>query len=176
MKQTVRRAITMTTLGLASAAGAAQQRPNILFIPVDDLKPLLGCYGHEQVKTPHIDALARRGTVFLRAYCQQAVCGPTRASLLTGLYPDKTRVYDLKTRMRDINPDILSLPQYFRQNGYITAGLGKTFDPRCVDKDNDAPSWSLPYGARTFPLVYNPNFPNPAAGGYQNPAVRALVK
>ena len=122
-------------------------RPNILFIPSDDLKPLLGCYGDKTIKTPNIDRLAARGTIFRNNMCQQAICGPTRASLMTGMYPDHTRVWDLATRMRDVNPDILSLPQYFRQQGYETTGIGKTFDGRCVDGQLDAPSWSIPYGS-----------------------------
>lgn len=123
------------------------EKPHILFIPVDDLKPMLGCYGDSIIKTPNIDRLAASGVVFLNNSCQMAVCGPSRASLLTGMYPDYTKVWDLKTKMRDIHPDILSLPQYFRQQGYTTAGVGKTFDSRCVDGPEflDKPSWSIPY-------------------------------
>ncbi|MEM1295498.1 MAG: sulfatase [Verrucomicrobiota bacterium] len=120
-----------------------------MFIPIDDLKPMLGCYGDEAIQTPNIDRLAGRGTVFLNNACQMAVCGPSRASLMTGLYPDQTGVWDLRTKMREVNPDVLTLPQYFRTQGYQTTGLGKTYDPRCVDnaKDLDAPSWSIPYGS-----------------------------
>lgn len=123
------------------------QKTNVLFIPVDDLKPMLGAYGDPLIKTPNIDRLAKTGTVFLNTSCQQAICGPTRASLLTGMYPDHTQVWDLRTKMRDINPDILTIPQYFKSQGYITAGVGKTFDNRCVDngQDMDKPSWSIPY-------------------------------
>lgn len=123
------------------------QKINVLFIPVDDLKPMLGAYGDQLVKTPNIDLLAKNGTVFLNASCQQAICGPARASLLTGMYPDHTQVWDLRTKMRDINPDILTIPQYFKNQGYVTAGVGKTFDNRCVDngQDMDKPSWSIPY-------------------------------
>lgn len=121
------------------------RKPNILFLPVDDLKPLLGCYGEMRIQTPNIDRLARRGSFFLNNHCQQAVCGPTRASLMTGCYPDTTGVWDLKTKMRDVHPDILTLPQYLSQNGYETTGVGKTYDPRCVDKKFDEPSWTQPY-------------------------------
>ena len=72
-----------------------QEKPNILFIAVDDLKPILGCYGAPLIKTPNIDRLATLGTVFQNTYCQQAISGATRASVLTGLRPDKTQVYDL---------------------------------------------------------------------------------
>jgi len=161
--------ITGVTVGTAALkVAAAANRPNILFIPVDDLKPLLGCYGDPVMKTPNIDRIARRGTVFLHNACQQAVCGPSRASLMTGRYPDSTGVFDLKTRMRDINPDILTLPQYFRQHGYETVGMGKTFDPRCVDKNLDKPSWSVPYLKMFGPEYYAPGYGKPV-GGYQDP-------
>jgi len=133
--------------GSTSAIAAGQEAPNVLFIAVDDLKPMLGCYGDEMIKTPNIDRLAAQGTVFLNAHCQQAVCGPTRASLLTGLRPDTTKVWDLKTRIRDILPDVVTLPQYFKQNGYTSVGTGKIFDPRSVDDQtvDDPASWSRPY-------------------------------
>ncbi len=111
----------LASIGILAQAGlsfspllAQNEKTNILFIAVDDLKPILGCYGDTLVKTPNIDRLAARGTVFLQNYCQQAVCGPTRASLLTGRRPDYTKVWDLKTRMRDVNPDILSLAAVFQ--------------------------------------------------------------
>ena len=92
------------------------KKPNVLFITVDDLKPILGCYGDPFVKTPNIDRFAKEGVVFTNAYCQQAVCGPSRASFLTGMRPDYTGVWDLETEMRNINPEILSMPQFFKQN------------------------------------------------------------
>ena len=130
-----------------STLWATSTSPNVLFIAVDDLKPLLGCYGDEHVKSPHIDSLAKVGTTFLNAHCQQAVCGPSRASLMTGRLPDYTKVWDLKTRMRDMNPTIVTIPQYFRNHGYEAVGIGKIYDPRCVDgyTQNDAPSWSKSY-------------------------------
>jgi iduronate 2-sulfatase len=143
--------INIAMLGLATVPSLAQNsqakqvKPNILFIAVDDLKPILGCYGDKLVKTPNIDRLAKRGTIFMTNYCQQAVSGPTRASLMTGMRPDHTGVWDLATKMRDVNPDILSMPQYFISNGYQTAGIGKVYDNRCVDGDLDKPSWSIPY-------------------------------
>ena len=94
------------------------QQKNILFIAVDDLKPLLGAYGHKDVKTPNIDKLAANGFVMQNNHCQQAVCGPSRASVLTGKRPDYTQIWDLKTHIRKINPDIVTMPQYFKQQGY----------------------------------------------------------
>ena len=132
-------------IALPAVLHAADRKPNILFIAIDDLKPVLGCYGITLIKTPNIDRLAKMGTVFMSNYCQQAVCGPTRASIMTGKRPDYTQVWDLKTKMRDINPDILSLPQHLISQGYSTQGIGKIYDSRCVDKKMDEPSWSVPF-------------------------------
>ncbi len=154
----------------------AQQKnkPNILFIAIDDLKPILGCYGNTMVKTPNIDRLAKMGTVFMSNYVQQAVCGPTRASLMTGKRPDYTKVWDLKTRMRDINPDILSLPQHLITQGYTTQGIGKVYDQRCVDKELDKPSWSVPYYKTNN--KYFGSFGEPAEGRYQLPETKVLAE
>lgn len=144
----------------------AQEAKNVLFIAVDDLKPLLNCYGESQIYSPNIDKLANSGTVFLNNHCQQAVCAPSRASLLTGLRPDNTKVWDLHTIMRDYVPNVLTMPQYFRQKGYETVAFGKIFDPRSVDKDLDKLSWSIPYKS-----VNTSNFPEkfgvPFAGRWQ---------
>jgi iduronate 2-sulfatase len=153
---------------LAAALVSAQpRRPNILFIAVDDLKPEIGAYGSRIARTPHIDRLAAAGTVFLSNYCQQALCGPTRASLLTGMRPDHTEIWNMRVRMRDINPDILTLPQYLASQGYTTLGIAKVFDPRCVDDYNDRPSWTIPYLA-TDPRYLAPGIRYPAAGKYQS--------
>jgi iduronate 2-sulfatase len=150
----------------------AQQKskPNILFFAVDDLKPILGCYGNTQIKTPNIDRLAKMATVFNNNYCQQAVCGPTRASIMTGKRPDNTGVWDLKTRMRDVHPDILSLPQHLITQGYSTQGIGKIYDNRCVDKQMDAPSWSVPYYNyfKTEEKYYAKETGAPLSGQYQS--------
>ncbi len=135
--------LLVAQLRLWAASGANPL--NVLFIAVDDLKPTLGCYGDTLVYSPHIDSLASRGTVFWNNYCQQAVCAPSRASLLTGWRPDRTQVWDLKTLIRDKNPDVVTLPEYFKEHGYETAAVGKVFDPRSVDKEHDAVSWTLPY-------------------------------
>jgi len=152
-----------------------KEKPNVLFIAIDDLKPILGCYGNKIIKTPNIDRLANMGTVFLNNYCQQAVCGPTRASLMTGKRPDYTKVWDLKTTMRSVNPDIVSIPQYFASQGYSTQGIGKVYDPRCVDKKIDEPSWTVPY-YKTDLKYYADGFEEPILGRYQLPETRALAE
>ncbi len=152
-----------------------KSKPNILFIAIDDLKPILGCYGDKMIKTPNIDRIAKNGTVFFANYCQQAVCGPTRASIMTGRRPDYTKIWDLKTKMRDMNPDILSIPQYFISQGYSTQGIGKVYDIRCVDKDIDKPSWSVPY-YQTDKSLYSKQTGEPAINYYQNPVTKELAK
>ena len=139
--------LLMALASVPTIVAGEDNRQNVLFIAVDDLKPVLGCYGDQTVITPSIDRIAKGGTVFLNAQCQWPVCGPTRASLMTSLRPEATGVMDLKTSMRAKNPDVLTLPQHFKNNGYTTAGAGKIYDPRCVDdkKTIDEPSWSLPF-------------------------------
>jgi len=131
--------------GNKTDTGTEQKKMNVLFIAVDDMKPDLGCYGDNFVVSPNIDKLAEEGVVFANNQCQQAVCGPSRASLLTGWRPDRTEVWDLHTLIRDRNPDVVTLPQYFKQHGYQTAARGKIFDLRSVDTMHDKISWSSPY-------------------------------
>lgn len=131
----------LTPLAAVRGADTAVKRPNVLFIAVDDLRPELGCYGNAVAKTPNIDRLAGGGTVFNRAYCQQAVCSPSRSSLVTGRRPDATRVWDLETHFRVALPDTVTLPQYFKANGYHTAALSKIFHPGF----EDGRSWSEPH-------------------------------
>src|SRR6476660_5479470 len=122
-----------------SCSAAEAKKYNVLFIAVDDLKPLLGCYGAAGVKSPNIDSIAARGLAFNRAYCQQAVCSPTRTSLLTGHRPDSTGVYDLQTHFRNAGlPDVVTLPQHFKNNGYHTQSLSKIYHGGY----DDPPSWS----------------------------------
>ncbi len=133
--------VTMAMPAGCGSSAPAPERPNILFIPVDDLRPELGAYGHAHVRSPNIDRLAREGVLFDRAYTQSAVCNTSRASLLTGRRPDSIRVWDLQTDFRTTVPDAVTLPQYFRANGYTTVGIGKTFHntlPDAVSWDEDA--------------------------------------
>lgn len=150
------------------------KKPNILFIAVDDLKPTMGVYGDSFAITPNIDAIAKNGTTFLNNHVQQAICGPSRASVLTGKRPDYTKVWDLKTKMRDINPHILTIPEHFKNNGYQTIGLGKIYDPRCVDKDKDKPSWSVPH-IKESTFKYPKGFKSPALGFYQSKEITTKV-
>ncbi len=132
--------------GVGLAARNRHCPKNVLLIAVDDLKPVLGCYGDSAARTPHIDALGADGVIFRRAYCQQAVSGPTRASLLTGLRPDEVGVTELNTWMRAKNPDVVTLPQAFREAGYETRSVGKIFHG--AKNSLDERSWSEP------PLLY----------------------
>ncbi|MEL6672822.1 MAG: sulfatase [Bacteroidota bacterium] len=102
-------------------------KPNVLFISIDDLRPALGVYGDSIAHTPHIDQLAAEGMTFRQTFCQAAVCAPSRASLMTGLRPDSTRVWHLGDKFREINPQTVTMPQYFAQHGYHTVNLGKIF-------------------------------------------------
>ncbi len=115
-------------LGAAAQSRAAARRPpNILFISVDDLNTDLSCYGHPLVQSPHIDALARRGVRFDRAYCQYPVCNPSRTSLLAGRYPEATGVLDNRAKPHELAKDAVFLPAFLRRNGYFTARVGKIY-------------------------------------------------
>ena len=124
--------------------------PNILFIIVDDLRPELGCFGSDFVKTPHIDRMAERGLVFNRAYCQQAVCNPSRASLLTGLRPDTLMIWNNEASFRKFNPAVKTIPQYFSRSGYKSIKVGKIFHNNRPDPD----SWSEPESPIPINQVY----------------------
>jgi iduronate 2-sulfatase len=128
----------------AQADTTASARLNVLFIACDDLRNDLGCYGDTLVKTPNLDRLAQRGLVFNRAYCQQALCNPSRASLLTGRRPDSLRIWDLPTHFRATMPEIVTLPQHFKNNGYFTQNIGKIFHNFRQEIPGDPASWSVP--------------------------------
>ncbi|WP_316767676.1 sulfatase [Pedobacter frigiditerrae] len=120
----------------------AQKKTNVLFIVVDDLRPALGSYDDKNASSPNIDQLAANGTLFTNAYCQQAVCAPSRASFMTGKKPDHTQVWNLETHFRKALPNVVTLPQYFKNNGYYTRQIGKIYhDPKVAQ---DPLSWSVP--------------------------------
>jgi iduronate 2-sulfatase len=162
-----------TVASTATQNAAPLSQYNILFIAVDDLKPDIASFGFKETKTPNIDKLAQASTIFNGNYCQQAVCAPTRASLLTGLRPDKTQVWDLQTLIRAKNPDVTTLPQYLKANGYNTMAMGKIFDPRSVDKDHDAVSWTVPYKNK---FKYPEGYEDIVVEAYQSPEMKARFK
>ena len=116
------------------------QSPNILFISIDDLRPSLGAYGDEYAVTPNLDQFASEGITFRNTFCQAAVCAPSRASLMTGIRPDSTRVWHLGDKFREINPHAVTMPQYFNKYGYYTVNLGKIFHNYMPD----SASWDEP--------------------------------
>jgi len=142
-KQAMRQILVLTMLLTWTAPIHAMElrKPNILFIAVDDLRCELGCYGVAAIQSPNIDRLASRGVVFQRAYCQQAVCNPSRVSLMTGLRPDTTRVWDLVTDFRTTIPDAVTIPQHFRTHGYRALSYGKVFHNTFPDNV----SWDEPH-------------------------------
>ncbi|MEO6804386.1 MAG: sulfatase [Granulicella sp.] len=153
---TRRELLAMTSIGIAGTllpealASSVQGAPghsstvikpmNVLFIAVDDLRPQMNCYGHKQMVTPNFDKLAAGSTIFRSNYCQQAVCSPSRTSMLTGCRPDTTKVYDLVKFFRETLPDVVTLPQHFKKHGYFAEAVGKIFH----EDLNDPASWSIP--------------------------------
>ncbi len=142
-----RREWLAAALGAALHAQTPRRRPNVLFLAVDDLNDWVGALaGHPQTVTPHIDALAKRGVTFRRAYCQAPSCNPSRASLMTGLLPSTTGVYTNGDVWRDGAPDAVTLPQHFGRNGYSVLGGGKIFH----GSQNEAASWQAYYNFDGF--------------------------
>ncbi|XP_068268032.1 iduronate 2-sulfatase [Nyctibius grandis] len=128
------------------AAAGPGDGMNVLFIVVDDLRTVLGCYGDKLVKSPNIDQLASQSIMFSNAYAQQAVCAPSRVSFLTGRRPDTTRLYDFYSYWRVHAGNYSTMPQYFKENGYVTLSVGKVFHPGVSSNySDDYPySWSIP--------------------------------
>lgn len=118
---------------------ALQAKPNVLFIAIDDLRPELGCYGSPIAQSPHLDELAKEGMCFDRAYCQQAICSPSRASLMTGARPDQIGVIENTAYFRQLNPEVVTLPQHFISQGYEAVYCGKIYHGRMTDERH---SWS----------------------------------
>ncbi|MGA9639188.1 sulfatase-like hydrolase/transferase, partial [Flavobacterium sp.] len=144
--------IGLSLIGIFGILQAQEKpKPNILFIGVDDLRPELGCYGSDVAISPNLDKLASQGILFDKAYCQQAICGPSRASLLTGYRPETSGVYHNYIKFREANPDVITLPQHFKNNGYETVYYGKIFHHGDLD---DQLSWSIPPGKDKAPQGY----------------------
>ena len=123
--------ITALNIGLSFG----QEQPNVLIFLVDDLRNDLGCYGNTIVKSPNIDKLAKNGVVFNKAYCQQAICAPSRMSILTGMRPENIGIYDIFSPMRKTRKDLISMPQFFKSYGYKTASIGKVYHHSRDDKE-----------------------------------------
>ncbi len=123
---------------------AATAQPNVLLICVDDLKPAIGCYGDPVAKTPNLDRLAKRGVTFEAAYCNQAVCSPSRNALMTSLRPQTLGIYELSTNFRKTAPDAVTLAQHFKAEGYRTEAMGKIFH-RGHGNIEDEASWTVPH-------------------------------
>jgi len=145
---------------------------NVLFISVDDLKPMLGAYGNSQIQTPNIDRIAARGTTFLNTSCQISLCSPSRASVLSGLYPDASGIWDNEKNFRDVNPVLVTLPQYFKRKGYLTTGAGKIFHPTTIDGLGDEVSWSEQFVKTVGKSFYDKTTGKPY-NHFHNPQVRA---
>ncbi|MGY8768668.1 MAG: sulfatase [Pirellulales bacterium] len=141
-------AFTFCLLLGVSTLTAAEKKLNVLFIAADDLNCDIGCYGNSQVKTPNLDRLAEMGVRFDQAYCQQPLCGPSRASLMTGLRPDTLNMHTLTHELRKKNPDVVTLGQLFRNNNYHSARAGKIYhygNPSQIgtDANDDPATWDI---------------------------------
>ena len=136
--------ILFTFLALLASGFTVSAKPNILFIVADDLNCAIGPYGDEAAVTPNLNRLAARGLVFNKAYCQQAVCNPSRSSFLTGLRPNTVKVDDLRKGFRDIAPGgstLITFPQHFKNHGYFCQNIGKMFHN--MGEAQDRQSWSI---------------------------------
>jgi iduronate 2-sulfatase len=137
----MKRILCLAAALASAAASPAADRPNVLFVLADDLRTDLGVYG-SAAKTPHLDALAARGVRFDRAFCQQALCNPSRSSFLTGRRPDTLRLWSNGTHFRENNPDVVTLPQWFKRHGYESRCVGKVFHNWHTKEKGDRRSWS----------------------------------
>ncbi|XP_067578944.1 iduronate 2-sulfatase isoform X2 [Pseudorca crassidens] len=138
--------LVLGSVGSAALGSSATDALNVLLIIVDDLRPSLGCYGDKVIRSPNMDQLASRSLLFQNAFAQQAVCAPSRVSLLTGRRPDTTRLYDFNSYWRAHSGNFSTIPQYFKENGYVTMSVGKVFHPGVSSNhSDDSPySWSVP--------------------------------
>ena len=162
MRSQIKRIIFMLLVCISNSIGFSNlPKKNILFIAIDDLRPELGCYGSKIVKSPNIDRLAKEGRTFDRAYCQQSICSPSRASLMTGARPDEIGIIENRAYFRELNPDIVTLPQHFIKNGYEAVYCGKIYHGRMTDDQyswSRSPAWKkLPFKTRPKPYGLQKN-------------------
>ena len=127
--------LSLAVFACAASSADAQPKLNVLFLMSDDMRPDLGCYGHEIVKSPNIDALAKAGVRFDRAYVQYPLCNPSRSSMLNGRYPTTTDVLDNRTWFGALHPEFVSIPKHFKNNGYASLRSGKVFHGGIDDTD-----------------------------------------
>ncbi|MFC2109184.1 sulfatase [Bacteroidota bacterium] len=165
-------ALSLTACKAQNPIKKEKTAKNILFIAVDDLKPLIAAYGEKQMYTPNIDRLAKMGVLFQNANVQQAVCGPSRASIMTAMYPDNTKVWDLHTNFRESAPNLLSMPEYLISQGYETTAVGKIYHKGSSSKGHDGKSWSVPH---TLPENYPSKYGKPMFAFYQNPETKSTM-
>ncbi|MEK7753576.1 MAG: sulfatase [Acidobacteriota bacterium] len=142
-----RRTFLMAAKRALTASAQPARRPNVLFIASDDLNHAFSTYGHRVVQTPHLDSIAQRGVRFDRSYCQFPLCSPSRTSVMTGLAPDTTRVYNLQTHFREVIPNVVTMGQAFQKNDYFVARVGKIFhygNPGQIGTNglDDEPTWN----------------------------------
>jgi iduronate 2-sulfatase len=166
-------AFVLTVVPTRAGEGSAAPRPNVLFIAIDDLRPALGAYGDPLAKTPHLDRLAARGMTFDRAYCQHALCAPSRASVITGLRPERFPQVSAGVQAahyRDAVPDVVTLPQHFKDHGYHAESIGKV--NHVYPPILDPVSWSVP--ERLADIVKRDEYlaPENRVGGFLDPMVK----
>ena len=154
----IKSTLIIIIISLSVQTTVSAQRKNVLLIVVDDLNTDQASFGNAAVHTPNIDALAQEGIQFTNTQCSWPVCGASRASFTTGTYPETNGVMNLSTELRDVSPNIVTIPQYLKEIGYTSEAVGKIYDPRCIDSQYDYPtSWSTPYNKNyTYPAKYGP--------------------
>jgi len=168
-------AFVLSIGAVSGQALAGEAKPNVLYLVVDDLRPELGCYGDRHMHTPNIDRLAARGLWFTRAFCQQALCSPSRNSVFSGCRPDTTKVYGGNRMFRQALPDVVALPQLFKNQGYFTRSFGKILHHNGQD---DPVSWSEPMywpsgGVYAHPDNLDCRITMDRAENFDNPLVEA---
>lgn len=165
MKRFIAKPLLFLSLAVLCLTRCCHSRKNILFLVADDMRPEIGAYSgrdfpspvHPEMHTPNLDRLAAKSLLLKQAYVQQALCGPSRSSLLTSRRPDTTHVYDLRTYWREAGGNFTTIPQFFKEHGYITQGIGKIFHPGRSSHSDDPISWTEPYFHATEYPVYADN-------------------